>query len=966
MNVYLLSLLLILNLSLTACTLGAHIWTDDQGSIESSEYPFDTSHLDFSGMVKGAYSTSVQQDELQVQLNMQEYVYQNKVKFVNLPDGAQLACEGASPNAALQTLDLSSEKSFSLKPNFWVATDTEWQELQSLRFSCWYEVSAGRSAKIHFEVQLQELKVARVSVPPYTGVERHGASEEGVISADGRFVVFRTKIPYDKTDLNNQLDVYVRNLQTQEVRRVSVSHDGSETNGDSETPTISADGRYIAFESAASNLVLGDTNNRTDIFVRDMTLSTTKRVSVHSDGSQSNDISYGAFISADGGAVSFLSYASNLIAADTNSTHDIFVHEMATSTTTRVSVASGGGQVNGSSSNGTLSSDGRYVVFSSQGTNLAAGDSNNRTDVFIHDRQSSTTELVSVSSAGLQADGDSYTPSVSGDGRYVSFRSFGTNLVAADTNGLSDIFLRDRNDGTTKRVSVSGDGTQSNGHSYNPSLSQDGNWLAYDTRATNIVAGDTNGSTDVILYKISNGEVRLISRNNQGDLGNDYSGIASISADGRFVAMESYASNFIDGGNNFAGGIFVWDAQDSKVSYTSFQDFGGEGDSYSLRPILSDDGRYVCFESYASNFVPGDTNGGSDIFVHDRKSGGTKRVSVSSAGAQADGEAFVCAMSGDGRYVAFASYADNLVPGDTNGSEDIFVHDLKTQTTTRVSVDSLGAQPNSYSYSPSMSKDGRYIAFDSAASNLVAGDTNGVSDVFVHDQQTGETKRVSVSSAGAQASGHSFRPSISADGRYIAYSSAATDLVAGDTNMQMDVFVYDQQTASTTRVSLSSLGAQGNLDSDRTVISGNGRYVAFESAATNLSVGDGNAQVDIFVHDTLTGLTTLISQANGVGANSSSARISLDHSGRYIAFQSNASNLVTGDTNSGPDLFVFDQDTGGLVRVSVSESGLQGDEGSYSPSISADGRYVAGSCYASNLIPGDSNENDDIFIFKWR
>ena len=235
------------------------------------------------------------------------------------------------------------------------------------------------------------------------------------------------------------------------------------------------------------------------------------------------------------------------------------------------------------------------------------------------------------------------------------------------------------------------------------------------------------------------------------------------------------------------------------------------------QPSVSADGRYVAFRSDEFDLVPGDTNAADDVFVYDRQTGVNERVSVSSGGAQ--GKLYAWSqwpsLSADGRYVAFNSVA-TLVAGDTNGTTDVFVHDRQTGVTERVSVSSGGAQGNQGSgYGrPSVSADGRYVAFDSAASNLVAGDTNGTWDVFVHDRQTGVTERVSVSSGGAQGNYQSGFDAVlvSADGRYVAFWSGAS-LVAGDTNGKKDVFVHDRQTGITERVSVSSGGGQGNGDS---------------------------------------------------------------------------------------------------------------------------------------------------------
>jgi|GEM_PF-1585857 len=248
------------------------------------------------------------------------------------------------------------------------------------------------------------------------------------------------------------------------------------------------------------------------------------------------------------------------------------------------------------------------------------------------------------------------------------------------------------------------------------------------------------------------------------------------------------------------------------VQRVSVASGGTQGNGDSGCPSISADGRYVAFQSYASNLVPGDTNGTWDVFVHDRLTGQTTRVSVASDGTQGNGDSECPSISADGRYVAFASLASNLVPGDTNGTWDVFVHDRLTGQTTRVSVASGGAQGNSGSWCPSISADGRYVAFQSYASNLVPGDTNGVLDVFVHDRLTGQTTRVSVASDGTQGDSYSFGSSISADGRYVAFSSLASNLVPGDTNDKPDIFVAAAVEPTAMRLLWGDVNCSGGVD----------------------------------------------------------------------------------------------------------------------------------------------------------
>src|SRR5216117_711012 len=346
---------------------------------------------------------------------------------------------------------------------------------------------------------------------------------------------------------------------------------------------------------------------------------------------------------------------------------------------------------------------------------------------------------------------------------------------------------------------------------------------------------------------------------------------------------------------------------------------GTEANGASLSSALSADGRFVAFDSAATDLVAADTNGVSDVFVHDRQTGATERVSVASGGAQGNGSsgligfAFPPALSADGRFIAFISSATSLVAGDTNGATDVFVHDRQTGMTERVSVASDGTQANEVSSYPALSADGRFVAFQSDATNLVVDDTNGATDVFVHDRQTGTTERVSVASGGGtqgnRNSGGFFAfPALSADGRLVAFQSAATNLVADDTNGATDVFVHDRQTGTTERVSVASGRSQGNGSNAGPVLSADGRFVAFHGTASNLVGGDTNGTTDVFVHDRQTGTTERMSVASGgTQGNGPSSGAALSADGSLVAFHGTASNLVAGDANGAYDVFVHDR-----------------------------------------------------------
>ena len=392
-----------------------------------------------------------------------------------------------------------------------------------------------------------------------------------------------------------------------------------------------------------------------------------------------------------------------------------------------------------------------------------------------------------------------------------------------------------------------------------------------------------------------------------------------------------------------------------------------QGNFHSFWGMPSGDGRYVAFQSTASNLVLSDPNGHlPDVFVKDRQTFGVVMASTDSGGGAANGGSIAPSLSADARFVAFESDASNLVAGDSNGVRDVFVKDLQLGTIVRASVDSSGVEGNARSELAAISPDGTWVAFESDATNLVAGDTNGARDVFLHELATGVTLRVSVATGGAQANGASGYASVSTNGLTVVFQSDATNLVAVDANGATDVFRYERATGATTRASVGAGGLEANGASTVPSISANGRVVVFGSTATNLVAGDVNGVEDVFARDLIALRTQLVSlglagaAANGPSSTSTNAQVSAD--GRWVAFDSSASNLIASDTNNASDGFVRDLATSAIERVDVSTAGAQAATGAASPSISADGRYVAFESGSSTLVTGDNNNYWDVFL----
>ncbi len=796
------------------------------------------------------------------------------------------------------------------------------------------------------------------------GVEVSGgrpgyASGAPSLSADGRYVsYYAADDDLVLGDTNNAHDIFVHDRLTGQTTRVSMATGGGQGNGPSFYSAISADGRYVAFDSYATNLVPGDTTNTSDIFVHDRQTGHTTRVSVATDGGEANSSSYFPAISADGRYVAFSSSASNLVPGDTNNAPDIFVHDRQTGQTTRVNVATDGGEANGFSFDLAISADGRYVAFASSANNLVPGDTNEWTDIFAYDRLTGQTTRVSVTTGGGEPNGSSSAPAISGDGRYVAFTSWASNLVPGDTNGQHDIFVCDVWTGQTTRVSVAPGGGEANGPgSDEPAISADGQHVAFTSAASNLVPNDTNGVSDVFVHDRSTGQTARMSVGLFGQQGNRASHTPASSADGNLVVFDSAATNLVPGDTNGLVEPFVRDRATGTLSRAMVRSDGAQaiGGSGNSSAAISADGRYVAFSSPATSLTTRTTTQfGRDVFVHDRVTGGTSWVTEPEAFSSYS-DSWAAAISLDGRYVVVASF--ELLK--YSPFPDTLLSD---QLTGQITTIATGGGPwgGALDYGAAVSMDGRHVAFVSGASDLVPGEINHALNVFVHDRLTGQTTRVSVSTGGGEANSSSGRPAMSADGRCVAFQSYASNLVPGDANNWSDIFVRDRLTGQTTRVSVATGGIEANSSSGKPSISADGRYVAFYSDASNLVPGDTNGRPDVFVHDRQTGQTTRVGvDTRGWGYGSGPA-ISAD--GRYVAFESGASNLVPGKTNYGLNVFVHDRLTGETRRVSVATGGGEGNGGSTDAAISADGQHVAFTSDASNLVPNDTNGASDVFV----
>jgi Tol biopolymer transport system component len=402
--------------------------------------------------------------------------------------------------------------------------------------------------------------------------------------------------------------------------------------------------------------------------------------------------------------------------------------------TTLISRKSEKNPSNGASGDPATSETGQFVAFRSSATNLDSDRCNNGVNhIYVKDRNAGTIRCVSVNSSGRQADQDSVAPSISADGRFIAFTSTATHLAHDKCgNGFSHVYVRDRTTGTTTCVSANSDGRQGNSHSHAPSISADGTLIAFDSSATNL------------------------------------------------------AHDKCDNGFNH---VFVRDVTAGTTRCVSVRSNGKEGNGDSFNPSISADGRVVVFQSTATNLADRCDNGNSHVYTHNLATGETRCVSVNNDGDQSNGNSALPKTSGDGRFVAFESNPTNFTQRCSNGFTHIFVRDTVEDRTTCASIDNDGNQGNDDSVQPSISSDGRFVAFSSAASNLTGKRCkSGNVQVFVRDRENDETKCASLGPKDVEGNGESRNPSISANGTLVTFESDANNLVKKDTNGLRDIF----------------------------------------------------------------------------------------------------------------------------------------------------------------------------------
>jgi hypothetical protein len=823
------------------------------------------------------------------------------------------------------------------------------------------------------------------------------------ISTNGQFALFESSasdlVP---NDTNNAADIFVRDMVNGTTTLVSVGTNGAIASGGSRGSVITPDGRYVAFVSTATNLVAVDTNNIADVFVRDLQAGTTVLVSVGATNN-ANQLASGAATSSespeitpDGRYVAFYSTATNLASGTTNS-GEIYVRDLVAgqtiwaSTNARAIFQSTVGGATVVSCNYSISDDGRFLAFEAC-TNFPAGPFG-RGIILRYGLQTGLTDIINTNATEQLLSFELiHNLSMTPDGRFVAF-------VASLSTSSNAVYLWDAQTGTNTLVSVSQDNvTPANGVCDSPVVSSNGQFVAFTSTGTNLVSNTLAGGCHVYLRDLQGGVTRLLDADTNGiGVGVDATVVPALSADGSVVAFD--CANLLPDNRHLVHDVFMRNATAGTTALISASNPAlssqtPDGISGFTPSGVSTNGRFVAFYSDADNLVPNDTNGCRDVFVRDRVAGLNLLVSVNTNGnSSGDGISSDPAISADGRYVAFTSGADNLVANDTNQMQDVFVRDLVAGTTALVSVNTGQANPgNGDSFSPSISADGRYVLFHSKAYNVYG---NIIENLFFRDLQAGATYALTALPSGTASGVGVYSAAMTPDGQSVAFIGTApgisgTHLYVWNSSSAALTYTNNSASFSSTTLPVVAINANGQklaylagsplglyaadvvantvvtVNATGTFLShaglrfsNDGRYLTY---ATTASATATNQMVNLW--DLQAGTNLLVSQnfstlaTNNAGADSPG----ISPNGRFVAYRSFATNLVAMDSNTVPDLFVYDAVSNATYLVSLNASGSSSaDDRSLKPVFSGDSQTLYFQSWASDLSGGDYNNGSDLF-----
>jgi Tol biopolymer transport system component len=889
--------------------------------------------------------------------------------------------------------------------------------------------------------QVQSASARNPMLPLPAGA--NGDSAAPWISADGRFVLFSSSASDLVPNDNNQLgvDVFLHDRNSNTTMLVSANFSGTGGgNGNSLAGQLSTNGRYAVFQSDASDLLPGDTNGVNDIFARDLQTGSNLLVSVAADGSWGNGASTDPVMTPDGRYVAFVSAANNLVAGDTNGIADVFVRDLVNGTTRLVSAGASAVDVSAP----VMTPEGRFVAYAATTPGFVAGLGSSATgEVYVCDMVSNVTIWASTNAANIAksvlnlSSAPCYHPAISDDGRCVAFKA-GAAVSSGGSATLAVIFQYDCFNGTLTAISSNGlPAWPQNDDVNGPEMSPDGRFIVF------VATNQSAACFMVQLWDAQAGTNLTVSVAQDGSLPtNSISDTPAVSADGRYVVFKSNATNLTANVVSSSFHIYCRDLQAGTTQLIDVDTNGaGSANPLAAIPVMSSNGRDIAFECRGSGLANGDQNGFFNVYLLDLNSNTTELISPFDVGLilrTGDGFSFQSpsALSDDGRKLVFTSLSDDLVPNDANSNRDVFVYDTQAGTNTLASVGLDGHSGAGLSSNPVMSAGGRCVLFISTATNLVANNTNGAADIYLRDLVAGTTALVNVDSNGSLlGTNGASAPVISQDGRYVAFlcktNSSQTypgtywrDVVAGRTilltnnsiasrapsisadgqrvlwfNSSSRLYVWDAPSRSNLVSNLAIGGwsavlsptgdrfayqwapyfSVGYVTGSNTVFNGitasslspvtnssswsaDGRFFTFVSSA-GLVPNDTNGMNDVYLCDLQSGLLTLVSinAAQTGSANGASDWPAISGNGHFVVYRSSATNLVAGNVNPPPNIYLYDRFTGSNTLLTAASPASPWSLLNAKPAINGDGSVIAYQSLNLNLAASGLNRGLDVF-----
>ncbi len=816
------------------------------------------------------------------------------------------------------------------------------------------------------------------------------------ISADGRYVLFGSKAPNlvgGQTDTNNAEDVFL--FDRVAGASILVSHSANSPtasgSGASHPVGLSPDGRFVLYQSLSTNLVVNvaDTNGRMDVFLWDRQAGESRLVSRAASGATTagNGASFAKAVTADGRFVLFDSAAADLVAgiADTGQRNDVFVFDaVAGSVELQTPSTSANPRTADGSSDGVgISDDGRFVLFSSTADDLVPGvtDSNWTSDVFLRDRTDGSVRLVSRAGAQVleAADGESVATALTPDGRYTLFRSAADDVVSgvSDANFAAyDVFVFDRLSGAVDLItrSVAQSNSTADGWSTAIAMTPNGRYVLFQSNADDLSAGvtDLNATDDVFVFDRETASMILVSAADGAPMetGDWTSTADAISADGHRVLFDSVATDLTQTQVPWGSParVYVRDLQQVTTTLVARSEDYVLDDANSFGKAISAGGEAVLFSSRATDLLPTpiDANDSADAFVWDSATQSLQLVGSSLSDARVAEAGSACCVTADGAVVVFSSGGGHLAGGvrDENGAWDVFAQE-RGHPIEAVSVAAGGGRTGSaISLAKAITPDGRFVLFESQAEDLVPGFGGGgrTWHAFVFDRELRISELIdhTDSSPLMAANSDGIPVALSSDGRFVLFSSTATDLAPGIANYRswQNLFVRDRATGALewlTRPTTGPTVADANAED----MSPDGRFVVFSSTATNFVPGveTGGSGANVFLVDRASSTTTLVSHAAGAPlrpANGDSSRGRVTPDGRHVTFSSYAVDVVAPLSlqPTWSQQYLWDRDTGEntLVSHAASSAAIAGNGWSSRGLLTPDGRYVAYMCSSPNVV----------------